>query len=401
MNTQYRVFTAAVPILLCAASALAAGTYDPGASDTEIKIGITAPLSGPASSYGIACQAHDAYFKKLNDAGGVNGRKLVLVCEDDGFMPARAVEQTRKLVESEGVLFVFNSLGTSVNTAVQPYLAAKKVPQLLLNSGASKWSDPAKNPWSTSSIEHYVSEAAIFARHIMANSPDAKVGLLYQADDYGKDYLNGLKKGFGDQAPKYLVSTQSFEITDPTVDSQILQLRNSGADIVVLGALAKGAAQAIRKIGELGWHPQIYLGWSSTAIDTVLKPAGLENAKGIISTTAIKHPEDPTWNDDKDTQTYKDFMKTYYPSGDVSNISNVYAYATDEVLVDILKRAGDNLTREHIRDLAQNIDVQPSMYIPGVKFQTTPADLDPIKTLQLVKFDGQKWTMIGQPIKPN
>jgi ABC-type branched-subunit amino acid transport system substrate-binding protein len=386
--------------ILAVGPAFAAGTYDPGASDTEIKIGITAPLSGPASSYGVACHAHDAFFKKLNEAGGINGRKLTLICEDDGFMPARAVEQTRKLVESEGVLFIYNSLGTSVNTAVQPYLAAKKVPQLLVNSGASKWSDPAKNPWATSSIEHYVSEATIFAHHIMENAPNAKVGLLHQADDYGKDYLNGLKAGFGDKAAQYLIATQSFEITDPTVDSQILQLRNSGADIVVLGALAKGAAQAIRKIGELGWHPQIYLGWSSTAIDTVLTPAGLDNAKGIISTTAIKHPEDPTWDNDADTLAYKAFMKAYYPAGDVSNISNVYAFTTDEVLVDILKRAGDNLRRENIRQLAQNIDIQPTMFIPGVRFQTTPKDLDPIKTLQMVKFDGQKWIMIGHPITP-
>ena len=374
--------------------------YDPGASDTEIKIGITAPLSGPASSYGVACAAHDAYFRKINEAGGVNGRKLTLICHDDGFTPARAVEETRKLVESENVLFVYNSLGTSVNTAVQPYLASKKVPQLLLNSGASKWNDPAKNPWATSSIPHYVSEALIFARHIMANSPDAKVGLLYQADDYGRDYLNGLKAGFGDKAAQYLTATQSFQISDPTVESQILQLRGSGVDVVVLGALAKGAAQAIRKIGELGWKPTIYLGWSSTGIDTVLTPAGLDHSKGIISTTVIKHPEDPTWKDDKNTIEYREFMKAYFPSGDVNSISNVFAYATDDVLFDLLKRAGDNLTRDNIRDLAQHIDVQPRMYVPGIRFQTTPTDLDPIKSFQMVTFDGAKWNGSGEPIHP-
>jgi branched-chain amino acid transport system substrate-binding protein len=374
--------------------------YDPGASDSEIKIGITAPLSGPASSYGVACAAHDAYFKKLNEAGGVNGRKLKLICEDDGFTPARAVEETRKLVESEGVLFVYNSLGTSVNSAVQPYLASKKVPQLLLNSGASKWSDPAKNSWATSSIPHYVSEAVIFARHIMANSPNAKVGLLYQADDYGRDYLNGLKTGFGDKASQYLVATQSFQISDPTVESQILQLRSSGVDVVVLGALAKGAAQAIRKIGELGWKPTIYLGWSSTGIDTVLTPAGLDFSNGIISTTVIKHPEDPTWKDDKNTIEYRDFMKAYYPSGDVNNISNVFAYATDDVLIDLLKKAGDNLTRDNIRELAQHIDVEPRMYVPGIRFQTTPTDLDPIKSFQMVTFDGARWNASGEPIHP-
>nr|WP_295469334.1 ABC transporter substrate-binding protein [Mesorhizobium sp.] len=400
MRSSQTLAIAAVAALAFGGAASAGGSYDQGASDTEIKIGITAPLSGPASSYGIACQAHEAYFKQVNEAGGINGRKLVLLCEDDGFTPARAVEQTRKLVESDGVLFVYNSLGTSVNTAVQPYLAGKKVPQLLLNSGASKWNDPEKNAWSTSSIPHYVSEAVIFANHIMGTAPNAKVGLLRQADDYGKDYEDGLKKGFGDKAEKYLTAIQSFEISDPTVDSQILQLRDSGVDTVVLGALAKGAAQAIRKMGELGWKPKIYLGWSSTGIDTVLKPAGLDNAKGIVSTSVIKHPDDPKWKDDPEVTEYKAFIAKYNPSGDASNISNVFAYATSDVLVDLLKRAGDNLTRENIRQLAQTIDVEPRMYIDGIRFKTTPQDLDPIKTFQMIEFDGEKWTTVGDPISP-
>ena len=392
------VAVAAFASAFIAGPALAQKTYDPGASDAEIKIGITAPLSGPASSYGIACADHEAYFRKVNEAGGVNGRKLILLCEDDGFTPAKAVEQTRKLVESDGVLFIYNSLGTSVNTAVQPYLVSKKVPQLLLNSGASKWSDPAKNPWSTSSIPHYVSEAAIFANYIMTTMPNAKVGLLYQGDDYGKDYLNGLTKGFGDKAGQYLVEKQSYQLSDPTIDAQILQLKSSDADVVVLGALAKHAALAIRKIGELGWKPTIFLSWSSTAIDTVLKPAGLDNSTGVISTSVIKHPDDPTWKDDKETQEYEAFMKQYLPNSDVANISNVFAYATNDILVDILKRAGDKLTRENIRELAMNTDVQPRMYITGVRFKTTPEDLDPIKTFQLIKFDGQKWNEFGAPI---
>lgn len=389
-----------IAALVSTDAALAEKAYDPGASDSEIKIGITAPLSGPASSYGVVCQAHEAYFKKLNEAGGINGRKLVLLCRDDGFSPPKTVEQTRKLVESDEVLVMYNSLGTASNTAVQTYLAGKKVPQLLLNSGASKWEDPAKNPWATSSIPHYVSEAVIFAKHIMANSPNAKVGLLHQNDDYGRDYLNGLKAGFGDKASQYLVSTQSFELSDPTVDSQIIQLRSAGVDTVVLGALAKGAAQSIRKIGEIGWKPQIYLGWSSTGIDTVLKAAGLDHSTGIISTSVIKHPDDPTWKDDKEILEYKTFMKDYFPSGEVSNISNVFAYATNDVLVDVLRRAGDNLTRENIREVARNIKMHPRMYISGVNFQTTPADLDPIKTFQMIKFDGAKWNLFGDPISP-
>jgi ABC-type branched-subunit amino acid transport system substrate-binding protein len=400
MKSTWQLMMAAIASFGFGSVANAQNTYDTGASDTEIKIGITAPLSGPASSYGVACAAHEAYFKQLNEAGGINGRKLELICEDDGFTPARAVEQTRKLIESDGVLFIYNSLGTSVNTAVQPYLAGKKVPQLLLNSGASKWNDPAKNPWSTSSIPHYVSEAVIFANHIMQNAPEAKVGLLRQADDYGKDYEDGLKKGFGDKSEQYLKAIQSFELADPTVDSQILQLKDSGVDTVVLGALAKGAAQAIRKMGELGWKPKVYLGWSSTGIDTVLKPAGLENAKGIVSTAVIKHPDDPKWEDDPQVLEYKAFMAKYFPTGEVSNISNVFAHATSDVLVDILKRAGNELTRENIRKLAQSIDVQPRMYIDGIRFKTTPEDLDPIKTFQMIEFDGEKWTSVGEPISP-
>ncbi|MGR3425117.1 MAG: ABC transporter substrate-binding protein [Sagittula sp.] len=395
----FRLTFAAIAAVAFAASAQAEGTYDTGASDDEILIGITAPLSGPASSYGIACAAHAAYFEMINEKGGVNDRKLKLLCEDDGFSPPRAIEQTRKLVESDGVLFMYNSLGTSTNTAVAPYLTSMEVPQLLLNSGASKWNDPAQNPWQTSSIPHYLTEAQIFAQHIMETMPDAKVALLQQADDYGKDYLEGLKLGFGDKFDQYVTVHETFELSDPTVDSQMLTIANSKADIVVLAALAKHAAQGIRKLGEIeGYAPQIYLGWSSTGIDTVLKPAGLEHAKGIISTAVIKHPEDPAWAGDPGVAGYVAFMNEYFPDGVQANISNVFAYATNEVLIDLLERAGDNLTRENIRDLAQTIDVQPSMYIDGVKFTTSPDDLDPIKTFQMIQFDGEKWVQIGEPI---
>jgi ABC-type branched-subunit amino acid transport system substrate-binding protein len=384
---------------LAAGGAIAQSKYSPGATDAEIKIGITVPLSGPASSYGVACAAHEAFFKMINEEqGGVGGRKLKLICADDAFSPPKTVEQTRRLVESDEVVVVYNSLGTASNTAVRPYLASRKVPQLLLNSGASKWSDPKDNPWATASIPHYFTEATIFARYIMTNAPNAKVGLLQQNDDYGKDYLSGLKIGFGDQADKYLKAVQTYEITDPTVDSQILLLKNAGVDTIVLGALAKHAAQAIRKIGELGWKPTILLSWSSTAIDAVLTPAGLDNSLGIISTTVIKHPGDAAWANDDAVVKYKAFMTKYLPSAQVENISNVFAYATDWILLDILKRAGNDLTRDNIRNLAQNIDIAPPMYMPGVRFVTTPSDLDPIKKFQLIRFDGQKWKPIGDPI---
>ncbi len=387
--------------LMLAGAAAAAPKYDPGASDSEIHIGITAPLSGPASAYGIACKAHDAYFRMINEEkGGVNGRKLVLHCEDDGFSPPRAIEQTRKLVESTGVLVMYNSLGTSTNSAVQPYLTSMEVPQLLLNSGASKWLDRDANPWQTSSIPQNRTEAEIFARHILSVNPDAKIALLQQSDDYGKDYLSGLKLGLGDAYGKMVVAHETFELSDPTVDSQMLKIAASGADVVVLGALAKHAAQAIRKIGEIeGFKPQIYLGWASSGIDSVLTPAGLEASTGIISTAVIKHPDDPAWAEDAGVKAYRAFMDKYFPDGVKSSISNVYAYATNEVLVDILTRAGDDLTRANINKMARDTDIQPSMYIDGVRFTISEDNLDPIRSFQLIRFDGKKWEQIGEPFR--
>ncbi|HHX89317.1 MAG TPA: ABC transporter substrate-binding protein [Paracoccus sp.] len=402
MTFRFTLMAAAITVA-AGGTAGAEAQYDQGASDTEILIGITAPLSGPASSYGIACAAHEAYFRMINETqGGVNGRQLRLACADDGFTPPRAIEQTRRLVESEGVLFMYNSLGTSVNTAVAPYLTAMEVPQLLLNSGASKWHDPAANPWQTPSIPSNISEAQIFAQYIIDNMPDARVALLQQADDYGVDYENGLREGFGDRYSEFVVAVESYELSDPTIDSQILSIAASGADVVVLGALARHAAQAIRGLGDIaGYNPQIFLGWASSGIDTVLTPAGLEASAGIISTAVIKHPDDPEYADDEGTQAYLEFMATYHPNGVPANISNVYAYATNEVLIDILQRAGDNLTRDNIRQLAQNIDVQPSMYIDGVRFTTTPDSLNPIRTYQLIQFDGTRWEQIGDPITLN
>lgn len=388
---------AAIAVLSCIGSALAA-TDSPGVTGNEIRIGMTVPLSGPASAYGIACAATQAFFAKVNQDGGINGRTLTLLCEDDGFSPPRTIEQTRKLVEQDNVLFLYNALGTSSNTAVRPYLAAKKVPQVLINSGASKWLVPAENPWVTTGLPQNRTEAVIFARHILETMPDARVGLLQQADDYGKDYVAGLRDGFGDTATDRLVAIETFDLAYPTVDAQILNLKARGVDVVIVAALAKHAAQAIRKIGDLQWHPTVYLGWASTSIDYVLKPAGLDNARGVISTAIAKHPDDPRWKDDEGMARYLDFMKTWFPSGEVTSLSNVLAYATNEVLVEILRRAGDDLTRTNIRDIARNIDVQPGMYIDGVRYAVTPQDLDPIKTFQMIRFDGEHWQSFGAPI---
>jgi len=396
---RFQMLAAAAALATITSGAAAEPKYDPGASDSEIKLGTTVPLSGPASSYGIACAAHEAYFRMINETrGGVNGRKLKIECADDAFSPPKTVEQTRRLVEGDEVLAMYNSLGTAANSAVRRYLESKKTPQLLINSGASKWDDTSENPWVTSSLPHYVTEAAIFAKHVMQAQPDAKVGLLYQNDDYGRDYLNGLKAGFGDAFDRYVVATQTYDLTDPTVESQIANLRAADVDVVVLGALAKHAAQAIKRMGEMGWKPTTYLSWSSTGIDTVMLPAGAENSRGVISTAVIKHPDDPTWADDPAVKAYKDFVATYMPGQNASNISVVFAYATDEVLVDVLTRAGDDLTRENIRNKAQSIDVQPTMFIDGVRFATSPENTDPIHTFQLIEFDGSKWVLKGDPI---
>ncbi|MES2480873.1 MAG: ABC transporter substrate-binding protein, partial [Pseudomonadota bacterium] len=388
-------------VALCASTALLPGLvlaqkkYDPGATDTEIKIGITVPLSGPASSYGIACPANQGYFAMINDQGGINGRKLKLLCEDDGFVPPKAIEQTRKLVESDQVLFMYNSLGTATNTAVHRYMTARKVPMVLINSGAYKWGDPKANPYTTPSLPSNRSEAKIFAEYVAKNMPNAKVALLFQNDDYGKDYQIGLREQLGPLADKMLVAEQSYELSDPSIDSQIIALRAKNPDVVVLGALAKHATLAIKKIGELGWKPQIFLGWSSSSIPSVLTPAGLEYSKGLLTTAIIKDPRDPKWANDKITNDYKAFMAKYYPTGDPNNISNIYAYATSSVLVDILKRAGNDLTRDNIMKQAQNVDIEPLMYLPGVRFKVSPQDHDPIKQFQMVRFDGAGWQTVG------
>lgn len=398
MKTLSIVFVAAILGTLLPSLAQAQKRYDPGASDTEIRIGMTAPLSGPASAYGVACPVTQGLFAMVNDRGGVNGRKLKLLCEDDGFSPPKALEQTRKLVESDEVFLIYNTLGTAVNTAIQKYLAGKKVPQLLANTAASKFNDPKNYPGTTTCLPSYKSEAHIFAQYIQRAHPSARVGILYQNDDYGKDYLKGLKDGFGSNASRFLVKEQSYELTDPTIESQIIALRAERPDVVVLAALAKHATQAIRKIGELEWRPQILLSWSSSSIPTVLNVAGPDFSTGIITTAVIKDLGDPRWANDPAMGDYKAFMAKYYPQGQPENISNEFAYATAFVLLDILQRAGDNLTRENIVKVAQSVDMEPPLYLPGVRFRITAQDYDPIKKFQLVRFDGKRWEPLGAPI---
>ncbi|MBS0531335.1 MAG: ABC transporter substrate-binding protein, partial [Proteobacteria bacterium] len=333
----------ALAIALSASSAYAQKKYDPGASDTEIKIGQTAPFSGPASAYATIAKAQAAYIKKVNDEGGVNGRKINFIQYDDAYSPPKTVEQVRKLVESDEVLLTFQLIGTPPNAAVQKYLNTKKVPQLFAATGASRFSDPKNYPWTIGFNPSYFVEGRIYGQYILKNHPDAKIGVLYQNDDLGKDYLNGIKAGLGDKASKMIVGEASYEVADPTIDSQILKLRDAGATLLFSASTPKQAAQAIKKNFEIGWKPIHILDINATSVGAVMKPAGLEASKGIISTNYGKDPLDPQWKDDPGMKKYFAFMAKYYPDGDKDSSFNSYGYSTAQLLVHVLKQCGDDL----------------------------------------------------------
>ena len=337
-----------------ATTAQAQKKYDPGASDTEIKIGNIMPYSGPASAYGTIGKAQAAYFNKINAEGGINGRKINFISYDDAFSPPKAVEQARKLVESDEVLLIFQPLGTQSNSATQKYMNAKKVPQLFVATGATKWGDPQNFPWTMGWQPNYQSEGRIYAAYILKNYPNGKIAALWQNDDAGKDQMKGLRDGLGDKAGM-IIADKSYEVSDPTIDSQIVALKDSGADIMMTWAAPKGAAQAIRKVAELGWKPVYFIGNVSTSVAAVLKPAGLENSKGIISTAYLKDPTDPLWKDDPGIKTWLAFMDKYFPDGDKTNINNVYGYASAQTMVQVLKQCGDNLTRENVMKQAASL----------------------------------------------
>jgi len=387
---------ATLAFALSASSALAQKKYDTGATDTEIKIGQTAPFSGPASAYATIGKTQAAYIKMINDQGGVNGRKINFIQYDDAYSPPKTVEQVRKLVESDEVLLTFQLLGTPPNAAVQKYLNAKKVPQLFAATGASRFSDPKKYPWTMGFNPNYFVEGRIYGQYILKNHPNAKVGILYQNDDLGKDYLNGLKAGLGDKAKSMIVTEASYEVSDPTIDSQILKIKGSGADLFFSASTPKQAAQAIKKIYELGWHPVQILDINATSVGAVMKPAGLEASKGVISTGYAKDPADPTWKDDPGMKKYLDFMAKYYPDGDKESNFNVYGYITTQLLIHVLKECGDNLTRENVMKQATHLkDVQLDLTLPGILNNTTPTDYRVNKQLQMMKFNGQRWELFG------
>ena len=369
--------------------------YDPGASDSEIKIGQTMPYSGPASAYGTIGRVEAAYFKKVNDEGGVNGRKINFISVDDAYSPSKTVEMTRRLVEQDEVLLVFGGLGTPSNSAIHKYMNAKKVPQLFVATGATKWNDPKNYPWTMGWQPNYQTEARIYAHYILQTRPNAKVALLFQNDDYGKDYLKGFKDGLGDKG-RLIVAEASYEVTDATVDSQVLLLQSSGADTFFNITTPKFAAQAVRKAWDSGWKPLHFLNNVSASVGTVLAPAGLDKSVGIISTNYGKDPTDPQWANDPGFQAWVTFMKTYYTDGSLADSFNVYGYSAAQTLVQVLKQCGDELTRENaMRQAARLKNFTTPMALPGIVINTNPFDFAPIKQMQLVRFDGKTWVLFG------
>ena len=397
-RVRQTIAPAAAILALAALSAPASADamYGPGASDTEIMIGNTNPYSGPASAYGAIGKAIGAYFDKVNDEGGINGRKIKYISYDDSYSPPKTVEQARRLVEQDGVLLLFQSLGTPPNTAIHKYMNKKKVPQLFVATGAAKWNDPGNNPWTMGWQPSYQTEGAIYAKYILGNVPDAKIGVLYQNDDYGKDYLKGLRDGLGDKADAMIVMAVSYETSDATVDSQMVQLKESGADVFVNISTPKWAAQAIKKAADIGWQPLHFLNSVSNSVRSVLTPAGLDKSKGIVSTSYYKDPTDPQWESDPGLAEYYEFMAKYHKDGNASETFNAYGYLVAQTMAQVLKQAGDNLTRENIMKEAANLkDFQMNMLLPGMKINTGPADFAPIEEMQLMKFNGKAWELFG------
>jgi branched-chain amino acid transport system substrate-binding protein len=388
------ILALAAALGLPASQSLAA---DPGVTATEIKIGNTNPYSGGASAYGTIGKVIGAYFKKVNDEGGINGRKINYITYDDAYSPPKAVEMVRKLVEQDQVLLVFNPLGTPSNTAIQKYMNEQKVPQLFVATGATKWGNPKDYPWTMGWQPNYQAEGHIYAQYILKNIPNAKVGILLQNDDYGKDYVKGLKDGLGDAAKKMIIMEQTYEVTDPTVDSQIVNLKNSGANVFFNVTTPKFAAQAIKKAFEIGWKPTHFLNNVSASVGSVLKPAGLEASKDLITTAYLKDPTDPQWKNDKGYKDWLAFMQKYYPEGNVIDGSNVYGYTVAQGLVYVLKQCGNDLSRANVMKQAANIkNLELPMLLPGIKVNTSPTDFYPIEQEQLAKFTGETWALFGE-----
>jgi branched-chain amino acid transport system substrate-binding protein len=392
----------AVLALACAATlASAQKQYGPGASDTEIKIGTTTPYSGPASAYSAGAISTTAYFAMINDQGGVNGRKINYISLDDAYSPPKTVEQIRRLIESDEVLFLVNPVGTATNMAVVKYINQKKVPHLFIGTGATVFNDPEHYPWTMSWTPHYASEGEIYAKYILSTKPGARIGILSQNDDLGRDYILGFKRGLGDKASSMIVSSQTYNTTDPTVDSQVVSLKASGADMFVIFSVPKFAAQAIRKAYDIDWHPQEFVSSVGSSIAGAIRPAGFEAANGIISAAYQKDPADPQWRDDPAMKAWFTWMDKYNPRVDKSDYYGPYGYNVGHAVVQLLKNCGDNLTRENIMKQASHLDMELPLLLPGIRLQTSPTDLRPIKQMRLVRFNGERYVLFSDVIESN
>jgi ABC-type branched-subunit amino acid transport system substrate-binding protein len=400
VSNKLAIFSAAFALLAASSSgALAQKKYDTGASDTEIKIGNIMPYSGPASAYGVIGKTEEAYFKKINAAGGVNGRKINFISYDDAYSPPKTVEQARKLVESDEVLFIFNSLGTPPNSAIHKYMNSKKVPQLFVATGATKWNDPKDFPWTMGWQPNYQSETQIYAKYILKEKPNAKIAVLYQNDDYGKDYVKGLKDGLGAKAASMIVAEESFETSEPSVDNHIVKLKSTNADIFVNISTPKFAAQAIKKMAEIQWKPLHFLNNVSASVGSVIKPAGYENSQDIISAAYLKDASDKQWDNDPGMKEFYAFLEKDFPEGNKLDGSVVVGYGVSQTLVKVLQMCGDNLTRENVMKQAASLkDFRTEVLLPGIKINTGPTDFAPISSLQLMKFKGEKWELFGDVI---
>jgi branched-chain amino acid transport system substrate-binding protein len=391
------LLASAALLTLGATAGPAAAENAPGVTAIEIKIGQTMPYSGPVTAFGTLGKGELAFFNMINDQGGVNGRRITLVSLDDGYAPPKTVEQTRKLVEQERVALLFSSIGTAPNTAVQKYLNDRKIPQIFIGSGASKWGNYQEFPWTIGGVQAtFRAEGRIYARYILQHKADARIGVLYQNDDYGKDYFLGLKDVLSDKFDK-MVSTQSYEPTDPTIDSQIVSLQGAGVDAIIVGATPKFAAQSIRKVYDIGWKPMFFLSNVAIWVNSVMAPAGVEKGVGIISSAYVKDPTDPGWDDDPGMKQWRDFMKKYMRDADASDQNYVNSFNSGMVLVQALKQCGDDLSRENILKQATNIrDLELPMLLPGIKVNTGPTDYFPIKQMQLMRWDGKRWVRFGE-----
>lgn len=402
MSSTSRIFVCAVLALTVGfwtKESVAQKRYDPGASDTEIKVGNIMPYSGPASSYAVIGKIQAAYVEMINAQGGVNGRKIKFISYDDAYSPPKSIEQARRLVESDEVVAIFSALGTPPNAAIQKYLNTKKVPQLFTLTGADRFSDYKQYPWTVGFNPSYATEARIYAKYILEQRPQAKIAILYQNDDSGRDYLRGMEEALSSRAEKMIVAKASYEATDPVVDSQIITLKSSGADVFISLGTPRAGSQAIRKVAELGWKPLFFVGNPQASVATVLTPAGLDNSKGVLSSSAFKDPTDPAWKNDPEVIEFYAFLARHFPAGDPGNITLLYGYIAAQAMIQVLKQCGDDLSRENILRQATNLkSFKPAMLLPGITMNTSPTNHAPLRQSQMMSFDGERWQMVGQVI---